>query len=96
MSCLFCTLYVLPLNDDKSLKSIAVAENSGIDANEKWVLENFRETKFEDDKVSRSSVDLINETFELNSDLLGVTLVKPISLSIRELIGYVDYLLKKI
>ena len=90
----FGSIYMFHLNDDKSLKSIAVAENSGIDANEKWVLENFRETKFEDDKVSRSSVDLINETFELNSDLLGVTLVKPISLSIRELIGYVDYLNK--
>ena len=36
----------------------------------------------------------MNETFDLNSDLLGVTLVKPISLSVRELIGYVDYLKK--
>ena len=72
-----------------SLKAIAVAENSGIDNSEDWVLENFRETRFEDNKVTISSARKINELFELNSDLLGVTLVKPISLSVRELSGYV-------
>ena len=82
------------LNEDKSLKAIAVAENSGIDNSEDWVLENFRETRFEDNKVTISSARKINESFELNSDLLGVTLVKPISLSVRELSGYVGYLKK--
>jgi len=90
----FGSLYLFRFNDDNSLKSIAVAENSGIDRNEKWVLNNFRETRFEKNRVITSSSQTINESFELNSDLLGVTLVKPISLSIRELLGYVRYLKK--
>ena len=90
----FGSIYMFKLNEDKSLKAIAVAENSGIDNSEDWVLENFRETRFEDNKVTISSARKINESFELNSDLLGVTLVKPISLSVRELSGYVGYLKK--
>lgn len=90
----FGNLYLFRFNEDNSLKSIAVAENSGIDRNEEWVLNNFRETRFEENRVITSSSRTINESFELNSDLLGVTLVKPISLSIRELIGYVRYLKK--
>ena len=90
----FGSLYLFRFNDDNSLKSIAIAENSGIDRNEKWVLNDFRETRFEKNRVITSSSQTINESFELNSELLGVTLVKPISLSIRELLGYVRYLKK--
>lgn len=90
----FGSLYLFRFNDDNSLKSIAIAENSGIDRNEKWVLNDFRETRFEKNRVIISSSQTINESFELNSELLGVTLVKPISLSIRELLGYVRYLKK--
>jgi|TARA_B100001059_G_scaffold56140_1_gene51073 lipopolysaccharide export system permease protein len=90
----FGSIYIYRFNPDGSLMSIAVAENSGIDRNEDWVLNDFRETRFEQDRVVTSSSEVVNETFDLNSDLLGVTLVKPISLSVRELIGYVDYLKK--
>jgi lipopolysaccharide export system permease protein len=90
----FGSIYIYRFNPDGSLMSIAVAENSGIDRNEDWVLNDFRETRFEQDRVVISSSEVVNETFDLNSDLLGVTLVKPISLSVRELIGYVDYLKK--
>jgi len=90
----FGSIYMFKFNDDNSLKSIAAAENSGIDQNEKWTLKNFRETIFENNRVTTSSAELVNESFELNSELLGVTLVKPISLSIRELAGYVGYLKK--
>ncbi len=88
----FGTLYMFRFNDDDSLSSIARAENSGIDDNDKWVLENVKETRFQNDSVQvvETSVDV--ESFDLDSEMLGITLVKPVSLSARGLITYIAYL----
>lgn len=90
----FGGVYLFRFNDDLSLRSIARAENSGIDDNDQWILENFRETRFQDDGVQVVSSSLAVESFDLDTGLLGVTLVKPVSLSARGLIGYIDYLHK--
>ena len=42
----FGGIYMFRFNDDNSLRSIARAENSGIDDSDKWILDNFRETRF--------------------------------------------------
>ena len=88
----FGSLYLFRFNDDNTLRSIARAENSGIDDNDKWILENFRETRFQDDGVQVVSSSLAIESFDVDSDVLGITLVKPISLSARGLMSYIDYL----
>lgn len=88
----FGGIYLFRFNDDKSLKSIARAENSGIDDSDKWILENFRETRFQEDGVQVVQSSLAVESFEIDGDLLGVTLVKPISLSGRGLLSYIRYL----
>lgn len=90
----FGGIYMFRFNDDNTLKSIARAENSGIDDSDKWILENFRETQFEDDgvQVVESSVEV--ESFDLSGDMLGITLVKPISLSAKGLLSYISYLNK--
>ena len=90
----FGGVYLFRFNPDHSLRSIARAENSGIDDNDQWILENFRETRFQDDGVQVVSSSLAVESFDLDSSLLGVTLVKPVSLSARGLISYIDYLHK--
>jgi lipopolysaccharide export system permease protein len=38
----FGALYIFRFNEDSTLKSIARAENSGIDDSDNWILENFR------------------------------------------------------
>jgi lipopolysaccharide export system permease protein len=88
----FGVLYMFRFNEDNSLKSIARAENSGIDDSDNWILENFRETQFRDDgvQVVESSVEV--ESFDVNGELLGITLVKPVSLSARGLMSYIGYL----
>jgi len=88
----FGALYMFRFNEDNSLKSIARAENSGIDDSDNWILENFRETQFRDDgvQVVESSVEV--ESFNVNGELLGITLVKPVSLSARGLMSYIGYL----
>ncbi len=90
----FGGIYMFRFNEDNSLKSIARAENSGIDDSDKWILENFRETRFEDDgvQVVESSVEVAS--FDLSGDMLGITLVKPISLSAKGLLSYISYLNK--
>ncbi len=90
----FGALYLYRFNDDNSLQSIARAENAGLDDADKWVLENFRETRFDDDGVHVVQSSLAVESFDVNADLLGITLVKPISLSSRGLLSYIDYLRK--
>ena len=88
----FGSIYLFRFNEDNELASIALAENSGIDEDDNWILENLRETNFRDDgvQVVQSSVSV--ESFEVNAELLGSSLAKPLSLSARGLLVYIDYL----
>ena len=90
----FGSIYVYRFNENETLHSVARAENSGLDNNERWILENFRETRFENDGVQVVSSSVAVESFDLDSNLLGITLVKPVSLSARGLMSYIDYLRK--
>ncbi len=55
-------------------------------------LENLRETRFRDDGVQVVESSLAVESFEVNAELLGSSLSKPLSLSARGLMVYIDYL----
>ena len=88
----FGTIYVFRFNEDDELASIALAENSGIDEDDNWVLENFRETRFSDDGVQVVESSMAVESFEVNAELLGSSIAKPLSLSARGLLLYIDYL----
>ena len=88
----FGTIYLFRFTGDNELASIARAENSGIDEDDNWILENLRETRFEDDGVQVVQSSMAVESFEVNSELLGSSLVKPLSLSARGLLLYIDYL----
>jgi lipopolysaccharide export system permease protein len=90
----FGSLYLFRFNEDNSLKSVAKADNSGIDDSDKWILENLRETQFADDSVQVVESSVAVESFDLDAEMLGITLVKPISLSGRGLMSYIDYLEK--
>ena len=88
----FGVLYMFRFNDDHSLKSIARAENAGIDDSDNWILENFKETRFAEDSVQVVESSVAVESFDLDGDMLGITLVKPVSLSARGLMSYINYL----
>lgn len=88
----FGTIYIYRFDEDNRLASIAQADNSGIDEEDNWVLERLRETTFRDDGVQVTESSLAIESFEVNAELLGNALAKPLSLSARGLLGYIDYL----
>lgn len=88
----FGAVYMFRFNEDRSLASIARAENAGIDDSEQWVLENLRETRFDGNSVDVVEAPRAVAEFDVNSELLGITLVKPVSLSARGLMSYISYL----
>jgi lipopolysaccharide export system permease protein len=88
----FGSIYMFRFNENNRLASIARAENSGIDKNDRWVLENYRETRFEDDGVQVVESSLAVESFNIDAEVLGISLVKPQSLSGRGLFSYIAYL----
>lgn len=88
----FGTLYLYRFDEKNRLASIALADNSGLDGDDTWRLENFRETRFFDDRVMVTEESLATEDFEVNAELLGSGLAKPLSLSLRGLKSYIDYL----
>ncbi len=87
----FGSLYMYKFDGDK-LEAIAIAENSGIDDDDNWILENLRETRFAGDGVQVTTAHRSIESFEVNAELLGSALAKPLSLSAREMLSYIDYL----
>ena len=90
----FGALYLFRFNEDNSLASIARAENSGIDDTENWILEDVKETRFDNDSVQVVESSVAVESFGMNAEMLGITLVKPVSLSARGLMSYISYLKK--
>ena len=88
----FGSIYVYRFDDNNTLRSIARAENSGIDDDDRWRLENLRETQFNNNGVQVVESSLALESFEVNAELLGNALAKPLSLSLRGLLSYIDYL----
>jgi len=88
----FGSIYLFRFDDNHGLASIAKAENSGIDKDDRWILENLRETRFNDDGVQVVASSVAVESFGINAEVLGISLVKPQSLSGRGLLSYVAYL----
>lgn len=88
----FGSIYLFLLDEEHGLASIARADNSGIDKNDRWILENLRETRFQDDGVQVVQSSVAIEEFDIDAETLGISLVKPQSLSGRGLLDYISYL----
>jgi lipopolysaccharide export system permease protein len=88
----FGSIYMFVFDESNELKSIARAENSGIDDDDNWVLQNFRETRFTEGGVQVVETSLAVESFNIDAEVLGISLVKPQSLSGRGLLSYIGYL----
>jgi len=88
----FGSLYIFRFNDDNELASIAKAENAGISNDDRWLLENFRETRFQRNGVQAVESSVAIESFDVNTEMLGSSMVKSTSLSARGLLSYIGYL----
>lgn len=88
----FGSIYVFRFDANNRLEAIAKAEKSGIDEEDRWRLENFRETRFRDDGVQVTAESVAVASFNVNAEMLGSVMTKSSSLSARGLISFIDYL----
>lgn len=88
----FGSIYVFRFDGANRIQSIARAENSGVDDDGQWILRNLYETRFVDDGVQVVESSRAIEDFDIDASVLGISLVKPQSLSGRGLLGYIAYL----
>ena len=66
--------------------------NGGLDAQDRWVLDNFVETQFDETGASTQAAELSVQRYNINAELLGVSVVRPGSMSLQGLLTYMRYL----
>ncbi len=90
----FGGVYLFEVGPDRRLESVSHADNAGLDAEERWVFENFARTRFSDDGATASRQTRVIENYGVDAEVLGIAVVKPASLSARGLVNYIRYLRK--
>jgi len=85
-------VYLYRLDADRQIAAIGRADSAGIDDANQWVLSNFEETRFVGNGVKTSKARRSTQPNNLSPDLIGLTVVRPDSLTGAELLRYVQYL----
>ena len=88
----FGSIYLFRFDESNKLESIARAGSSRIDENDRWIFEDYVETQFLDDGVQAEESSLAIRSFNISPEMLGISLVKPLSLSGQGLLTYISYL----
>lgn len=85
-------VYLFEFDEQRRLTRLGYALNGGLDNQDRWVLDNFVETEFTDQGASIAAARTSIERYNLNAELLGVSVVRPGSMSLRGLTTYSRYL----
>jgi len=85
-------VYLYRIDPGGMLAGIGRADSAGIDDANQWVLSNFEESLFVSDGVKTNKVRRSTQPNNLSADLIGLTVVRPGSLTGSELFRYVQYL----
>ena len=88
------SIYLFEFDDDRGLQSIGHALNAGLDAKGRWVLDNFVVTRFDGEGATVNETEKSVKRYDVDSELLGVSIVRPSSMSLRGLRTYIRYLSK--
>ena len=85
-------LFIFEVGPKLELLSVGHADRAGLDADDRWVLENFEETRFTSERVAGAVQPRAVQDHNVNAELLGIAALKPSSLSLRGLVDYLRYL----
>jgi lipopolysaccharide export system permease protein len=77
---------------DRMLKQVARADSADLDAANRWVLANYAETVFEENGVAIRSEREATDRYDLNPDLLELSVVREDLLDTPSLQRYIRYL----
>lgn len=86
------SVYVFRLNDNGSIAAIGRADSVSVEAGDRWMLENFSESRFGEDAVTTLHMAKSPALEGVNPDLLGLTVVRQETLSGVALYRYFKYL----
>jgi lipopolysaccharide export system permease protein len=85
-------VYVFQFDAQRRLRSVGLASNASIDSANGWRLENFRESRFENDRVIASRQANAELSTQLSPEFLGLAVLDPESLPGRGLYDYIQHL----
>ena len=83
---------IFELGAERTLKEVARAESADLDAANRWVLANYAETAFEENGVAIRSERESTGAYDLNPDLLELSIVREDLLDTPSLDRYIRYL----
>lgn len=78
--------------DGSRLESVARADSAEVDETNQWVLNNYARTDFVADGVTTSEARQAIQPYSINSEVLGLMVVRPSSLTGAALYRYIRYL----
>ena len=85
-------VYVFNFDPQHRLRSVGRASSASIDANNVWRLENYRESRFEEDRVVPSGPSTAQVRTRLSPEFLGLAVLDPESLPGMGLLSYIRHL----
>jgi lipopolysaccharide export system permease protein len=85
-------VYVFKFDSQRHLRSIGKANSASIDANNRWQLSDYRESRIEEDRITPVRQPSATLETNLSAEFLGLAAVKPESMPIRALFSYVQHL----
>ena len=85
-------VYVFNFNPQHRLDSIGRASSASIDANNVWRLDNYRESRFEEEKVVARATAAAQVRTRLSAEFLGLAVLDPDSLPGLGLLSYIRHL----
>lgn len=88
----FGGVYLFELSGEQRLLSVAYASRADLADGNRWMLQNFNETRFDDRDIVSERLDDTVRDYNVDAELLGIAALRPGSLSFRGLLAYLDYL----
>jgi lipopolysaccharide export system permease protein len=85
-------VYVFKFDDRRRLEAMGRASSASIGSDSKWRLDNYRESRIEQDHVIASQTAKAQIETKLSPEFLGLAVFNPESLPARGLFGYIQHL----
>lgn len=88
----FGGVVLFQVGENQKLAHMGRAESANVDERQRWILDNYAETRFDDDGLSADTVRRAVTSYEISPDLLGLSVVRPDLLDTPTLWRYIGHL----
>jgi lipopolysaccharide export system permease protein len=88
----YAEVYVFKFDPQRHLRSVGRASSASVDPDNRWRLNNYRESRLEEDRVVTTATPSTQLDTKLAPEFLGLATVDPDSLPVLSLYSYATYL----